>query len=78
MHSAAVSLGNQLIEQERQLENGFRQKSIDADSLKKEIERIGKLKGDIRYVHLQAHLEMMKILTSDQIARYNRLRGYKD
>ena len=30
----------------------------------------------LRYVHLAAHLKTLPLLTHDQIARYNVLRGY--
>ena len=37
---------------------------------------IGETRAALRYVHLSAHLEMKKILTTDQINQYNHLRGY--
>jgi hypothetical protein len=37
---------------------------------------IGRLKGELRYTHLKYHLAMRDLLSSDQIATYDRLRGY--
>jgi Spy/CpxP family protein refolding chaperone len=37
-----------------------------------------KLRGDIRYAHLAAHLEITPLLTASQRARYAELRGYQD
>jgi hypothetical protein len=31
----------------------------------------------VRGVHLQAHLEQVRILTPEQVSRYNVLRGYR-
>jgi hypothetical protein len=32
--------------------------------------------GQLRYTHLNTHLKMLDILTSEQTALYNSLRGY--
>jgi hypothetical protein len=39
--------------------------------------RIGRLQGQVRQVHLDAHIEQTALLTPAQIAKYNRLRGYE-
>jgi hypothetical protein len=39
---------------------------------------IGELSGRLRSVHLAAHLETRAMLHPDQIALYQRLRGYGD
>ena len=48
----------------------------DDAGLRKSLERIGLLRVDLRFVHLRTHLETQCLLTPDQIARYNTLRGY--
>jgi hypothetical protein len=37
---------------------------------------IVKLQGELRFTHLNAHLEMKKILSPQQVAKYDELRGY--
>ena len=43
-----------------------------------ETEALGELQGHLRSVHLTAHLEMRALLTPEQIANYQQLRGYGD
>ena len=38
---------------------------------------IGRLQAVLRYTHLKYHLAMRGVLSPDQIATYNRLRGYE-
>lgn len=40
------------------------------------LDRIEESRARLRYIHLAAHLETVKLLTKEQIARYNKLRGY--
>jgi hypothetical protein len=77
MHEQAVSLGREIIEKERSLDNLFANQKIDQKSLSDMTIEIGKLQGELRAVHLIAHLEMKKILSSQQIDRYDILRGYR-
>jgi hypothetical protein len=44
--------------------------------LRAKIAEIEAVRGELRYVHLAAHLETPEILTPHQVATYNRLRGY--
>ena len=37
---------------------------------------IGRLQGELRYTHLKYHVAMRGVLSLDQIATYDRLRGY--
>lgn len=45
-------------------------------SLRANVEEIAGLQGDLRFVHLAAHLEIRRVLSPDQIEKYNELRGY--
>jgi Spy/CpxP family protein refolding chaperone len=76
MHKAAVSLGRKIIEKERSLDHLFASQKIDEEKLRGITREIGTLQGELRAVHLKAHLEMREILTSHQIYRYDELRGY--
>jgi hypothetical protein len=37
---------------------------------------LAKLQGELRFTHLNSHLEMKKILSPQQVAKYDELRGY--
>jgi hypothetical protein len=37
---------------------------------------IGEIQGRLRAVHLAAHLETRAILSAQQVAQYDKLRGY--
>ncbi len=76
MRSAAVTLGEQIVERERQLDQAFVSGSIDAARLDRMSEEIGRLRGRLRAVHLQAHLETRAILSPEQQREYAALRGY--
>jgi len=76
MNSSARDLGLQIVEQERGLDRLFASHAIDVESLAAQVTHIAELQGRLRVAHLQAHLEMMKALSEDQITRYLELRGY--
>jgi Spy/CpxP family protein refolding chaperone len=72
----ARALGRQLVEAERELDQAFASRQLDAASLSARMQRIGALQAAIRNAHLQTHLTQTALLTPAQIARYNQLRGY--
>ena len=39
---------------------------------------IASSRSALRYIHLAAHLETLPMLTDEQVARYQELRGYGD
>ena len=76
MQSSAAAAGRALIEAERQLDRLFAGKTVTPESLSEALQRIGALQAKVRGVHLEAHLEQLRILTPEQAARYAALRGY--
>ena len=78
MRSGAVSLGERLIELERRLESHFRSRSVTDALLRASLNAIARTRSELRYVHLSAHLETLKILSEEQIRSYGALRGYSD
>jgi Spy/CpxP family protein refolding chaperone len=76
MKEQAVDLGRQIIENEKELESLFRQAEITSDAVQAQTRKIAELQGNLRNAHLEAHLEMKKILSPQQVENYNRLRGY--
>jgi Spy/CpxP family protein refolding chaperone len=76
MVSKASSLGRELIEEERKLDQLFANKTVNPDSLNNALNRIGSLQAKVRGAHLEAHLAQVAILTPEQNVRYTKLRGY--
>jgi len=76
MHASAVSLGGEIVEQERALDRQFAEGVIAADRLADATAKIAALQGRLRAVHLSAHLETRPLLGQEQLAAYRRLRGY--
>ena len=76
MRQAAITIGGQFIEAEAELNDLFARKQVDEPTLHKQLKRIGDLRSQLRFVHLGAHLQTLKILKPEQISRYNALRGY--
>ena len=76
MKSETIPLGAQLIGQERSLNDAFAEKSITLASLESGTQQIGATQAKLRAAHLKYHLSTVAVLTPEQIARYNELRGY--
>jgi hypothetical protein len=76
MNAEARTLGAALIERERALDALFARGTITPENLAAETARIADIQGRLRAVHLAAHIETRALLGSEQVARYNRLRGY--
>lgn len=78
MQVKAMSLGEQYLQAYSELELAFREGSITVEYLKSQLETIAAIEVELRFVHLSSHLATVQILTHDQIAQYNLLRGYAD
>ena len=76
MRADAIVQGERLIALEEELEAQFQSRAISADELRVLLDTGGEIRAGLRFVHLAAHLEMLEILTDEQIERYNTLRGY--
>ena len=76
MKQEAISLGLELIELERELNNHFANQTITDELLRQILQGIAQVHRQLRYVHLSAHLNTPDILKSEQITHYNKLRGY--
>lgn len=76
MSAEAKALGAELLGLERELDAGFADRTIDAQRLRALTERIGVRQGALRAAHLAAHIETAAVMSADQIARYDHLRGY--
>jgi Spy/CpxP family protein refolding chaperone len=76
MKTKAIALGSQMVKFERELDQMFADKSVTPDSLGNQLARISSIRGKLRQVHLETHLQTPSILTRHQIVTYNKLRGY--
>lgn len=76
MREEAVRLGRQIVERERALDALFAKGEIEAETLRASTAEIARLQGDLRAAHLNAHLEMRRLLSPQQIKKYDELRGY--
>lgn len=76
METRAKDLGKSLVEQETRLDRMFASREISREQLKSSLEGIARLQGELRQVHLEAHLAQAEILTPEQIMKYGELRGY--
>ena len=76
MAAAAKPLGAELVDKERALDAAFKAGNLDSDELGRRTDEIANVQGRLRAVHLGAHLEMRRILTPEQVAAYDLLRGY--
>jgi Spy/CpxP family protein refolding chaperone len=76
MKADAVPLGRRLVELERALEERFASGAINETELRRAVEEIARTQGDLRVVHLKAHLAQHEVLSAGQRASYDRLRGY--
>jgi hypothetical protein len=76
MTQSAKVIGAKILNRERALDSQFATGAITPSLLAQETVEIGELQGQLRAIHLQAHLETKAYLNADQIAAYNKMRGY--
>lgn len=76
MQSEASIAGRRVVDAERTLDEAFAKGAIDQTALAGQVRELGRLHGEFRLAHLKAHIEMKALLTAEQIARYDHLRGY--
>lgn len=72
----AARLGYWLVEAERRLNVLFDKGEADDEKITSLVRRIGGLEAEIRLVHLRAHIDMRRVLTADQIKKYEEERGH--
>jgi Spy/CpxP family protein refolding chaperone len=63
-------LGHWLVEAERRLNLVFAKGEADDEKITVLVRQIGGLEAEIRLVHLRADFEMRRVLTADQIKKY--------
>ncbi|MEH6476703.1 MAG: hypothetical protein V7727_13505 [Sneathiella sp.] len=78
MKIKAIKQGERLITLEQELELLFRSGSVTPDTLRSTLSEISKTRMALRFTHLAAHLKSPEILSKEQIATYNEIRGYSN
>jgi Spy/CpxP family protein refolding chaperone len=76
MSAVALPLGRQIVDAEAALDRSFAERTIDDAGLRRATQHIAGLQGRLREVHLSAHLATRALLTAEQIAAYDSMRGY--
>lgn len=76
MRTEAIQLGNEIVDLEIEIDDAFANGTITEDFLQEKVFESSTFYGQLRIVHLKYHLLMVNILSTQQIAQYNSLRGY--
>lgn len=76
MQQAAKAAGEEVIAAEAALDALFKTKAATPDALRKATHTAAVAQGQLRETHLRYHLAMVELLSPEQVAAYNRLRGY--
>jgi Spy/CpxP family protein refolding chaperone len=72
----ARTLGEQLVDAERDLDKLFAQRAAAADTVDAATRRVGLLQAELRAEHLKTHIAQTALLSGDQVRMYPVLRGY--
>ena len=78
MNVKARALGETIVAKETVLERSFSSGVATPADTRAVLDELARLQADLRYTHLSAHLAMRSVLSADQIAKYDALRGYAD
>lgn len=76
MQSEAQAAGSDVLASESSLDELFTAPALSADAIERAVIAASNAWGRLRWVHLKNHLRMRELLSSEQISRYNQLRGY--
>ena len=76
MQQEAQRVGKEILAREAALDVLFAARRADDEAVRALLAEIGQLQGDLRFVHVKAHLATTRVLSSQQIAAYDTLRGY--
>ena len=72
----ARPLGSQIVDREKQLDELFASGKATEEQLQSLLLEIGRLRSQLRFVHLRAHVAQRALLSAKQIEHYDAARGY--
>jgi Spy/CpxP family protein refolding chaperone len=72
---SAIVKGQEIIDAEEELNKLFESGTINEKTLRAKLERIGKMRADLRFMHLQVYLKEKQILTAKQWDRLKELQA---
>lgn len=75
MLGRALEVGKSIVKIEEEFNGAFKDGLITAHSVNRDAEEIGRLRGKLRAIHLNAHLKTKALLSAKQITTYMRLRN---
>lgn len=76
MKERTTALGERVLVEEARLEEMFRTHTATPEALAAQVRAVESLRGELRLAHMATHLETLPLLTREQVARYNAMRGY--
>lgn len=76
VNRTAKELGKQIIEREDELLRIFGSQAADESRVKHLTAEIGRLQGELRALHLTAHLKERSLLSPEQVRIYDEARDY--
>jgi Spy/CpxP family protein refolding chaperone len=77
MQSRAIELGERIVANEAALDDLFSGGQVTEAAIREATLEIGRVQGELRALHLGYHLAMRDLLTREQTAAYQELRGYR-
>ncbi|MBI4277205.1 MAG: hypothetical protein HY660_02015 [Armatimonadetes bacterium] len=77
MEAEAKRVGDEVLRVEARLSDAFARGAASSADVEALTGDAGRLYGQLRAVHLRAHLQMKAVLSAGQVARYNEFRGYR-
>ena len=76
MSEKAIAKGEEILRAEQHLGELFESGAATEDAVARITGHLGAMRGELQSIHLNAHIETVDILTSEQVAHYVELRGY--
>jgi len=76
MHQAAVALGKQYVQREMEIDRMFASGAVEEKALQAKLSELADVEAKLRFVHLVAHIKTKAVLSEEQVAHYDHLRGY--
>jgi Spy/CpxP family protein refolding chaperone len=74
----ARAIGAKLVAAEQALDSLFRSGKLEQPTLEQAVRAAAEIQGSYRLSHLETHRRMHALLSAEQIAKYDALRGYTE